>query len=89
MTNEKLIKLFDSSRLHYVKDMQNMAGGNDLLKAIEILKNNIVKEVIENPKMCDEDIKKDIRFKLGVIYALDLVAGIPDNITRYLMEDIQ
>ena len=63
---------------NHIADIRQVGYARAFLEGIEAKRDQIRATNETNPAICDEDLSKDIRFRLGAVWALNWVLSIPD-----------
>ena len=80
-----LDKLLEDNR-----DFQNLItarefpGGKVLLEVTEKLRDEERGEIEDKPVLDSEDVRKDVRFKLGKVAMANLILGLPDEAFKHI-----
>ena len=81
----RLEKLLEDSRdfQHLIKAME-YPGGRVLLEVIEKLRDEERRKVEDKPVIDIADVRKDVRFKLGMIRMANLILGLPNEAFKHI-----
>lgn len=75
----------EGQHYQHIADIRRVGYARAFLGAIEI-KRDQLRDINEtSPAICDEDLSKDIRFRLGAVWALNWVLSIPDEVRSFIM----
>lgn len=74
----------DGTRYQHLANAREVGVARDLLDASDKKKDEIFNDLISRPQVCNEDIKKDFRFKLGIIYGLKWILDLPGEAQKYI-----
>jgi len=74
----------EGQHYQHIADIRRVGYTRAFLDAIEIKRDQIRATNEINPAICDEDLSKDIRFRLGAVWALNWVLNIPDEVRSFL-----
>ena len=81
----RLERLLEESRdFQHLQTARQFPGGRVLLEVIEKLRDEERGEIEEKPMIDTEDVRKDVRFKLGKVAMANLILGLPDEAFKYL-----
>jgi len=79
---EKYIKT--DSDFHNIVEARSLGVGRALLKAAELKRDEKRSQNERSPQLCDEDIRKDIRYNLGFVAALNWIMELPQQAKIYI-----
>lgn len=68
----------DGKYYQNLSDIRQIGVARVFLDAVTIKRDEIRERNESKPQICDEDIFRDIRFNLGVVWALNWVLDLPD-----------
>jgi hypothetical protein len=81
----RLNKLLEDSRdFHHLVNAKDYPGGRVLLEVIEKLRDDERGELEKKPVIDSEDIRKDVRYKLGRIQMCNLILGLPEEAFQHI-----
>jgi hypothetical protein len=72
------LEALDGNTLSLISQLPATDFGRALLAVIESRKDAETSEVWDHPKVDNEDLRRDFRYKLGIIKALVWVLSLPD-----------
>jgi hypothetical protein len=82
-----LKNLLDDSRdFHHLQTASQYPGGRVLLGVIEKLRDKERGEIEDKPMIDIADVRKDVRFKLGMIRMANLILGLPDEAFKHISQ---
>ncbi len=83
----RLKSLLDDSRdfQHLIK-AKEYPGGEVLLRITEKLRDKERREIEDKPVIDIADVRKDVRFKLGMIRMANLILGLPDEALNHISQ---
>lgn len=67
----------DGKNFQLMANCRQVGAARILLEAVEIKRDEIRTLNELKPQICDEDISRDIRFNLGIVWALNWVLRLP------------
>ncbi len=62
----------------------SLAGSRALLRAATIKRDEIRDRSERTAQICDEDFKRDIRFNLGYVAAMNWLLGLPEQAKQHI-----
>lgn len=81
----RLDKLLEkNSDFHNLIKAREFPGGRVLLDVIEKLRDEQRREIEGYPVWDARDVRKDVRFKLGMIRMANLILGLPEGAFKHI-----
>lgn len=78
--------LEDSRDFHHLQTASQFPGGRVLLEVVEKLRDKERGEIEDKPVIDDVDVRKDVRFKLGMVKMANLILGLPDEAFEHISQ---
>jgi len=75
--------------IHEIIEAKEIRAARALLEAGEAKRNEVRKENEENPRRDNQNLKKDIIFKLGMIEGLNWVLELPNSAREYIKTKVE
>jgi hypothetical protein len=74
----------DGQELRDVAEARTLRGARILLDIVGKVRDELRKEAEDHPQLNDNDLRKDMRYRLGQVEALNRVLRLPDEAAEYL-----
>lgn len=74
----------DSRDFHYLQRAHEFPGGRVLLDIVEQLRDRERGEIERNPMLDPIEIKKDLRFRLGMVAMANLILDLPNRALKHI-----
>jgi len=74
----------DGRQFQHLSEIRQVGVANAMLNGVEIKRDEVRRDSETRPQICNDDFRKDIRWKLGFVAALNWVLDLPGEAQKYL-----
>lgn len=74
----------DGRQFIHVANIRQIGAARELLNAVQIKRDELREQKETRPMMCPDNLKKDMVFQTGAIWALNWVLSLPEEARKFI-----